>query len=32
MDTEGTYGHKKKGDMEKAADYINDAFEKLLRV
>lgn len=30
MDTEGTYSNKKKGDMEKAADYINDAFDKIL--
>lgn len=26
MDTNGTYGHRKKGDMQKAADYTDEAF------
>ena len=26
MDTEGTYGHQKKGDLEKAAEYAEAAF------
>ncbi len=30
MDTEGIYGHRKTGDMELAADYINLAFDNIL--
>lgn len=30
MDTDGTYGHEKQGDMEKAAEYISDAFKNVL--
>ena len=28
MDTEGTYGHEMQGDMERAAEYIDAAFDK----
>jgi integrase len=31
MDTEGTYGHEKQGDMDKAAVYIDAAFMKFLK-
>lgn len=30
MDTEGTYGHEMQGDMERAAEYIDAAFDRLL--
>ena len=30
MDTEGTYGHVMEGDMEKAAQYVDRAFNELL--
>lgn len=30
MDTEGTYGHQKAGDMELAAQYIDEAFKKAI--
>ncbi len=30
MDTEGAYSHRKKGDMEKAADFTDNAFEEIL--
>ena len=30
MDTEGTYGHVKQGDMERAAEYIERAFDRYL--
>ena len=30
MDTEGTYGHQKAGDMELAAQYIDDAFKQVI--
>ena len=30
MDTEGTYGHEKAGDLELAAQYIETAFDKVL--
>ncbi|MGI5971828.1 MAG: tyrosine-type recombinase/integrase, partial [Oscillospiraceae bacterium] len=30
MDTEGVYGHQKKGDMELAAQYIDAAFKKII--
>lgn len=30
MDTEGTYSHKEKGDMEKAADFTDSAFNEIL--
>jgi hypothetical protein len=31
MDTEGTYGHETQGDMERAAEYIDAAFDRLLK-
>ena len=31
MDTEGTYGHEMQGDLERAAEYIDAAFDKLLK-
>lgn len=31
MDTEGVYGHKKRGDMEKAAEYIDGVFAKYVQ-
>ncbi len=31
MDTEGTYGHEMQGDMERAAEYIDAAFDRLLK-
>ena len=30
MDTEGIYGHKKAGDLDKAAVYVDSAFASLL--
>ncbi len=30
MDTEGIYGHKKAGDMRRAAEYSDAAFAKIL--
>lgn len=30
MDTDGTYGHIMEGDMERAAEYIERAFDKVL--
>ena len=30
MDTEGTYGHEKAGDLELTAQYIETAFDKVL--
>jgi integrase len=30
MDTDGTYGHEMEGDMEEAAEYMSDAFKKIL--
>ena len=30
MDTEGVYGHQKRGDMERAADLIGAAFDRIL--
>ena len=32
MDTNGTYGHKKAGDLDKAAGYIDDAFSKYVKI
>lgn len=31
MDTNGVYGHQKKGDMEKAAAYNDAAFAPLIK-
>lgn len=31
MDTEGIYGHRKQGDMEKAASYVDRAFGDILK-
>lgn len=30
MDTEGVYGHRKKGDLERAAAYVDGAFDRIL--
>lgn len=30
MDTDGTYGHQMEGDLEKAADYVERAFDEVL--
>ncbi|MCI2056051.1 MAG: hypothetical protein LKJ86_02790 [Oscillibacter sp.] len=30
MDTEGTYGHQKAGDLELAVQYIDAAFQKVI--
>lgn len=30
MDTEGVYGHRKQGDMERVADLIDAAFDRIL--
>jgi hypothetical protein len=32
MDTTGTYGHKKAGDLDKAAGYIDEAFSKYVSI
>jgi integrase len=32
MDTTGTYGHKKAGDLDKAAGYIDEAFSKYVKI
>lgn len=31
MDTEGIYGHRKQGDMERAALYIDEAFNAIIK-
>lgn len=30
MDTEGIYGHEKKGDLERAAAYVDETFKKII--
>ena len=30
MDTEGVYGHEVDGDLERAAQYVDDAFQRLI--
>ncbi len=31
MDTEGVYGHRLSGDLEKAASYTHTAFESIIK-
>ena len=31
MDTEGIYGHQKSGDLDRAASYIDCAFDKVFQ-
>lgn len=31
MDTDGTYGHQMAGDLELAADYVEQAFDDVLK-